>query len=302
MTPLLEEKWELVHADLQNKECALTCYGEETWYVRRHIDGEPIVFREKADLVWLLQETAVEIIPAIHEKDSLAPVEAVIDIDPAPQCAIEETIRLTDDFTEFLMGLGLQFYRRLSGGSHSGEHIIIPVELSRPLPLVSSPLKPQTFLARHGRELLINSLRHTITSLILHYMVTRASQFPLARWVTPTTKMAGYWKFDVSRNAPNSGRRCVLSSHAATERLVIPVPTETLGSSYYHYQTLTEPNEALFASEELVEPDLRRSSIRRKNATILEQLGEETGELWVAYKSTYPSRFRALYLGGSPPD
>jgi hypothetical protein len=287
-------------ADVEKKQCALTCYGNGSWYVRRHArDGQPIVFRQKTDLFHLIEYSALEIIPAIHPEDSLEPTEGVLDLDVSPYCSLQETIDLSDDFTRFLNDLGFQYYRRISGGKHEGgQHFIIPVKLTEPLPLVFSLLKPSSFLARHSQELLINSLRHTLQGLVLHYLMTRTQQFPLVKRVA-FSNQPGYWTFDLRPNALHSGRRCVLSSSAKSERLVIPIPSEPLDQQYYKYLDITDPDEALFHTDWLMEPNLRTDAIRTANTRILHEIGESIAEVFVAWKSLYPIRFRNLYLGGN---
>lgn len=295
---LLEEKWDLFYRDVANKQCALTCFSQGTWYVRRHYNEVPVVFREKADLVMLKHNTAVEIIPSVHPQDNLVPVEGVLDLDPCSNdCSIKDTIALSDDFCEFLTSLGLHFHRRISGGPHGGQHFIIPLKLSKPLSLVSSSLKPASFLARHQQELTINSLRNTLHSLVLYYIKQQVQAFPLARKVI-FDKKAGHWKIDLKPNSLNSGRRSLFSSHAKTERLVIPIPSESVRNDYFHYQTLADPDIALFQADQLIEANLRTDTIRNSNAKILREIGEAAADLWIAWKSLYPARFRNLYLGG----
>lgn len=295
---LLEDRWDLFYVDVKDKECALTCYANGQYYVRRHLDGAPICFRRRADLALLQFLRAVEIIPAVHPQGDMRPLEAVIDIDPPPTAAVEDTIALTDHLTEWLVDRDFRFYRRLSGGTHGGTHLIMPVKLEEPLPLLSSPLKLTTFLKRRAQELLLHSLRETLLGLLLTYAVNEHHAFPLARYLSPT-KRPGHWMADLNCNAPNSGRRSILSSHSRTERLVIPVPAEALGETrYFDYQLLTDPDYALFEVDRLEEPNLRTETIRRANARRLAELGEDARDVWVAYKTLNPLRFQNRYLLG----
>ncbi|OLS22566.1 MAG: hypothetical protein HeimC3_30120 [Candidatus Heimdallarchaeota archaeon LC_3] len=240
-------------------------------------------------------------IPNIHlitpnTKGMIEPVEAMMDLDPAVGTREEDIYYIGNSFGNYLTALGIKYLRRLSSGKHGGIHYILPIYLDRPLPLISSTPPYQTYYARNKKDVLVNSVRHTMEGLVLHYLVYWLKEENYLKKLTldPDKRKT---RFDVSRNVRYGGRRSIFSSHINTEKVVIPLPEHEISFAHYEYYcSLADVNKAKENINDFYEPDYQQISIKKNNARQLFRVAEEIGDFWEEYLTQRPNRFWNITL------
>ena len=294
---LLYDRWDLFFRDVRYKECALDCWRDGRYFVRRTwLDGERAIFYNESSLDRLRQVQAMSVVPNIHPVEENAtgmvePLEAVIDLDPISNSQEELVFELSNSFAEYLKTVGITFNRRLSSGHHGGVHFLIPLKLQQQLPLLYASSPYETYIARNRKDVLINSLRHTLEGLVLHYLVYYVRDPEMFKDITlgPNRKKI---RFDVSRNVRYGGRRSIFSAHIRTNNVVVPIPPDPIGfSEYEYYCDISGIDKIKKYINDFMESDLSALSVRQKNARKLHQIGEEIADVWETYMSENSRRF-----------
>jgi hypothetical protein len=294
---LCRQRWDLFYPDVKGREVALDCWRDGKFFVRRKwLDGTRAVIQTPEDLDRVEEVQALSMIPNVHlqkpdDEGIMVPVEAMIDLDPIAFTKENEVYNLGNSFATYLYTLGIKFLRRLSSGRHGGMHFIIPIYLEQPLPLVISTQPFDTYFARNKKDILVNSIRHSMEGLVLHYLVYWLKNEKYLRKVSldPDKRKI---RFDVTRNTRYGGRRSLFSSHISTEKVVIPIPeVEMSFNEYEYYCELADISEAEKHINEFGEPNYQYLDIRHTNGQKIYRIAEEIAELWVDYQTERPNRF-----------
>ncbi|OLS25038.1 MAG: hypothetical protein HeimC3_16680 [Candidatus Heimdallarchaeota archaeon LC_3] len=267
---LCRDRWDLVYPDIIGRELALDCWRDGKYFIRRTWeDRERAIIHNESDLDLLEEVQALSMIPNIHLNEPntegmLVPVEAMIDFDPTIGTKEEDIFYIGNSFRNYLNALGIKFIKRLSSGRHSGFHYILPIHLDEPLPLISSPPPYQTYYARNKKDILVNSVRHTMEGLVLHYLIYWLKEEKYLKKVTLNPDKRKN-RFDVSKNVRFGGRRSLFSSHINTEKVVIPLPEHEISFAHYEYYcSLADITKAKENINDFYEPDYKQISIKKK--------------------------------------
>ncbi|MHA1982796.1 MAG: hypothetical protein ACW967_00480 [Candidatus Hodarchaeales archaeon] len=294
---LCRQHWDLFYPDVKGREVALDCWRDGKFFVRRKwSDGTRAVIQSPEDLDLVEEVQALSLIPNIHlqkpdDEGIIVPVEAMLDLDPISFTKGSEVFYLGNCFSNYLNTLGIKFLKRLSSGRHGGMHFIIPIHLEQPLPLIASTPPFDTYFARNKKDILVNSIRHSMEGLVLHYLVYWLKNEKYLRKVSLDSDKRKI-RFDISRNTRYGGRRSLFSSHISTEKVVIPIPEiEMSFNQSEYYCELADISEAEKHINEFGEPNYQYLDIRHTNGQKIYRIAEEIAELWVDYQTERPNRF-----------
>ena len=294
---LCEQRWDLFFPDVRNREIALDCWDNGRYFVRRTwISGKRAMIFDQSDVSLVKQVKAISLIPNIHlvhpnNSGMLEPVEAMIDLDPAPGIKEEDIFYLGNSFTNYLSALGIKFLRRLSSGRHGGIHYLIPLYIQNPFPLISATPPFHAYFSRNRKDLLVNSVRHTMEGLVLHFLLFWLREDKYLKRITldPDKRKI---RFDTSRNTRFGGRRSIFSSHVSTSKIVIPIPEhEITFSQYEQFCKFSDVIEAKKIINDFYEPNYQSLNNKISNTQKLFLIAEEIGEFWEEYLTQRQNRF-----------